>query len=553
MKLGIIGVGGTSDKGRVSGIYSPEDNIVYRKLVGELDNYSYANKSFSVTLQDTSPTSAVLSSDGTKMYVSGDTGNAIYQYTLSTPYDVNTASYASKSFNVGTQDTTILGVSFKDDGTRMYVCGSLNNRLYQYNLSTPWDITTSVYGGIRSYSITQESNVTGLSFRPDGTTAYVVGTVSDTIYQYSLSTPWDLTTISYASKSLAIGSTEGLSSGVAISTDGTKAYIIGQAADKIVQYNLGTPWDISTGTLYKGFSILTQDTASVDVGFSTDGTKAYVLGDTSDVVYQYTLGTAWDINTASYASKSFNAQSQDTASRGLAFKPDGTSMYIVGVTNDFVSQYTLSTPWDVSTASYANKNAYIGFQDGLSQSVGFSSNGLKMYVLGQSNGAIYQYLLETPWDLSTANVGYMTFGGQDTGGYEMVLSTDGTKAYMAGDTSDVVYQYTLTAPWTLNNSTTYASKSFSTSSQDGSIRSLCFNQSGNRMYTLGIANDRIYQYNLSTAFDVSTASYANKTIYLNISPISENTAFGIFLSQDESKIYVLGQTTGNVYQFNLLF
>ncbi|GAH99215.1 unnamed protein product, partial [marine sediment metagenome] len=38
----------------------------------------------------------------------------------------------------------------------------------------------------------------------------------------------------------------------------------------------------------------------------------------------------------------------------LFFKPDGTKMYVVDLGAE-VFQYTLSTPWDVSTANYDTK------------------------------------------------------------------------------------------------------------------------------------------------------------------------------------------------------
>ena len=60
------------------------------------------------------------------------------------------------------------------------------------------------------------------------------------------------------------------------------------------------------------------------------------------------------IGNPSYDSKSFSASSQTSGIQGITFKTDGTVMYILSTPDDRVYQYTLSTAWDVSTASYAS-------------------------------------------------------------------------------------------------------------------------------------------------------------------------------------------------------
>ena len=83
-----------------------------------LGDASYDNKSFSVASQDTEPHGVYFKSDGLKMYVIGNNNDNIYQYTLSTAWDVSTASYDSKTFSTGTQDAAPRDVFLKDDGTK---------------------------------------------------------------------------------------------------------------------------------------------------------------------------------------------------------------------------------------------------------------------------------------------------------------------------------------------------------------------------------------------------------------------------------------------------
>ena len=103
------------------------------------------------------------------------------------------------------------------------------------------------------------------------------------------------------------------------------------------------PWcDASTASYDSvSFDVGSQEGAPYGVAFKPDGTKMYVVGSSSDSVYQYTLSTAWDLDTASYDSVSFDVSSQESSPRGVTFKPDGTKMYLIGFGSDSVHQYSL--------------------------------------------------------------------------------------------------------------------------------------------------------------------------------------------------------------------
>ena len=76
----------------------------------------------------------------------------------------------------------------------------------------------------------------------------------------------------------------------------------------------------------------------------------YVIGN-GDTVYQYTLSTAWDLSTASYDSVSFSVNSQDATTTALFFKPDGSKMYVLGDSNNSVYQFSTGSPI-AATATY---------------------------------------------------------------------------------------------------------------------------------------------------------------------------------------------------------
>lgn len=250
-----------------------------------LQNASYDSVSFSVATQETNPQAVEFSSDGTKMYILGTVQQTVFQYSLSSAFDVSTASYASTSFSVSSQSLAPRSVRFKSDGTKMYVVGSSSDAVFQYSLSTAWDVSTASYDSVSFSVSTQTTTPDGLAFKSDGTEMYVCGDPSDDVYQYTLSTAWDLSTASYTTffTTTGVDFTE-----IAFNADGTSVFLLDNTTDAIIEYSLSTAWDISTATSSGNtLSVASQETTPKGIAFNATGTKIYIVGQTNDTVYQY--------------------------------------------------------------------------------------------------------------------------------------------------------------------------------------------------------------------------------------------------------------------------
>jgi hypothetical protein len=180
------------------------------------------------------------------------------------------------------------------------------------------------------------------------------------------------------------------------------------SAQKLLMARAGVPsgpppdWDFSGFTdTGNTFSTSGQQGLPNDLYFKGDGTTFILCGLSGDTAYQYNLSTAWDISTASYASKSFYHGATAGAAQGLFVKPDGTSFYLLDFnsSNAPVYQYAMSTAWDLSTASYSSKSFSTGL--GSKRGVEFSQDGVYMYISG-ANTVIDRFSLSTPWDVTTA-------------------------------------------------------------------------------------------------------------------------------------------------------
>jgi DNA-binding beta-propeller fold protein YncE len=254
-----------------------------------------------------------------------------------------------------------------------------------------WNLNSAVYQGspINFFSVfAQEGTPQDVFFKPDGLKMYVVGSSSDNVNEYNLSTAWDISTASYL-QAFSVAAQENNPEGIFFKPDGLKMYIIGGGGDDVNEYNLSTAWDISTASYLQLFSVAAQQTSPTGVFFKDDGLKMYMIGlGGTDAVYQYDLSTAWDVSTASYL-QSF-VVNEDTASEDIFFKPDGLQMYTVGSTNESVYQDTLSTAWDISTSIYVRSFSVLN-QESSPQGLFFKPDGLKMYVTGTSSDAIWSY------------------------------------------------------------------------------------------------------------------------------------------------------------------
>ena len=209
--------------------------------------------SFSVQAQETSSTDVTFNNDGTKMFVVGSQGEAVNEYILTTGFDVSTAVFRT-GFSVQAQDTIPRGVTFNNNGTKMFVVGDRDDDVNEYNLSTAFDVSTAVFR----------------DFKGDGT-------------------------------GFSVQAQEAIPTGVTFNNDGTKMFVVGADGDDVNEYALTTGFDVSTAVFNDfngdgtGFSVAAQETIPIGLVFNNDGTKMFVVGSQGDAVNEYALNNGFDL------------------------------------------------------------------------------------------------------------------------------------------------------------------------------------------------------------------------------------------------------------------
>lgn len=247
---------------------------------------------------------------------------------LWTDPDLANASYDSVSFSVAGQDTAPWGVFFKSDGLKMYVTGGSGDDINEYDLSSAWDVSTATF--LQNHSVSaQDTGPRSSFFKPDGTKMYFVGSAGDDINEYDLSSAWDVSSSSFT-QAFSVSSQDSNPSAVYFKDDGSKMYVLGRTGTSVYEYDLSTSWDISSASFLQSFSVSSQETGPNALFFSPNGDAFFITGNIGDDVNEYSLSTAWDISTASYV-QAFSVASQETFPTGLFFKSDGSKMYVVGL------------------------------------------------------------------------------------------------------------------------------------------------------------------------------------------------------------------------------
>jgi len=221
-------------------------------------------------------------------------------------------------------------LAFNTSGDRVLLTD--DSYLYSYPLNTSWDISTIISAPIGTSPIVLGAG-SGLNgfvsylISDDGTKAIGRYNANGITYEYSMSTPFDVTTLSLVgSANLGLG-------GQFYIKPGTYDTFYVTSGRSLHKYTF-TGGSITTGTLTQDGTVNLDPTNTKSFGygqilFKPDGTEFYITQTTDSIIEKWTLGTAWDITTATKSSET-------AAFSGIGavwLKPDGTKIYYIDTNN----------------------------------------------------------------------------------------------------------------------------------------------------------------------------------------------------------------------------
>ena len=279
----------TDNWGNLSG--AKKNDIIELSSTGGTQGTVTAGPTYSVNSEELNPRGITFNNDGTKMFIVGQTGDDVNEYTLSTGFDLSSTVTFVDSFNVNSQELKPLSVKFNADGKKMFIVG--NTKVHEYALTTGFDVSTASFTQtLVTSTLINETQNYGLDFKPDGTKMYIAGAKHDKIYEFNLSIGFDISTatfnqdfhVGYKDGSWDSGDWEPF--GIEFSTDGTKMFVVGTGGNEVNLYRLSTAWDISTTTFVENYVVGGNPSG---IHISPDGTKMFIVGNASDLVKSYTL------------------------------------------------------------------------------------------------------------------------------------------------------------------------------------------------------------------------------------------------------------------------
>ena len=236
------------------------------------------------------------SNDGTRVFTVGNNGD-ISQYLLTVPFDVTAGiTLDGAPFDAGGGAT---GVAFNNNGTKMFVVGA-GSAVDQYNLNTPFDIRGGlvINGSSPDFNFLGLNAPTGITFNTDGSRMFISG--NGGVWQFNLSTVFDVRTALGSAPLFSVVPQESAIQDVVFNADGTKMFIIGNGTiggiptNEINQYSLTVPFDLNTGVTFDGdpIDVSAGGFSPTGIAFDAAGTQLFTSSSANSTISQFTLSNA---------------------------------------------------------------------------------------------------------------------------------------------------------------------------------------------------------------------------------------------------------------------
>lgn len=294
---------------------------------------------------------------------------------------ISTGSFIDTTISL-TATGTIYGAWFGKEGTRLYVTTNAAY-IYQYNLTVPYDITTATFTA--SNNFTDPNNTNGYTlWNDDGTVFWHGGRGSRKI---TLTTPWEISGIALDQGPISTSFRNPFEIyDLRWNFDGTKVLGVGDSLDQaqrqsFIEWECTTPYDFGTKTAQDAniipFPTGIPTGANVVKGFdiSPDGKRVYLSASSLGTEYEVVLETAWDLSSSTLVDTITRGAHSDIVNYSMI--PDASGMVSVTPAGLIVQKkYGLSVDGQRVTTEADNLNTNTGILEGGILSINSGDNTL---------------------------------------------------------------------------------------------------------------------------------------------------------------------------------
>lgn len=201
----------------------------------------------------------------------------------------------------------------------------------------------------------------------------------------------------------------------------------------------------------------------------------------------------------------------------MTVSEDGNYFYINDYGNDVIFQFAMNTPFDLTTATTAGyKQGNIG--DGQSNGhmgMTWEPNGTFFIIGNYATGPMVRYNVSTPWMVDTIVSSSVGSNINNSGSaYTRVVSRDGLRVTTQYGNSNDTNQYNFTTAWQVNSINSSIARTTTTSpGTGGDMFNSCFSYEGQWFFVIDSQAQLLRQFASASAFNIpnggtTTASYS---------------------------------------------
>lgn len=495
------------------------------------------------------------SSDGNKMFVVNNTNGQIAEYTLNAPYSIDGAAFVGLGIITF---SNVQSMVFSNDGTKFYIFRN-NGELYQYTPLTPNTVLGFIPNPVFKDATAEWSNPINATFDSTGTRLWVIVNTStlDGVLEFKLNVPFQLSSLNLTplyklntDPDLGVATPTGF----AFSPDGRTMFVTASNLE-IYQYKLNNPFNLTRSSLADSQDI-NDDVEQIRTN-PDDEDRLFIQRPGDDVIVQYAL-SCFESGTQIYQLPitddglvvNFQTVSggENTTAGDIFIGNNNTKLYIVQQPPR-IYQYTIVDPNDVTSITYDGRSDQIL---GIStvQSLTFSDDGSLAFV-GDLGDDIVTIELNTPWDVTS---GFTIVRQTETGlvsPSSFHFDETGTRFWINGGSgaqTNLIKEYSLSTAYDLTDldlATPVAEFDYVTGGSLQTARSWYFSDDGKRLYVNPDVGADFNQYNLTTAYDITTAFFLRQEDSALLNPLWSR------LINNDSKIWATQLGTANIRQGSL--
>lgn len=396
-----------------------------------------------------------VSADGSKILVTGGSDDATTASDYATlAYDAATGSqlWAKRYDGPRNDDDVANAIVLSPDGARAFVTGQSYDSVTQYDYATvAYDAATGSRLWVQRYDGPAHDSdfAYGIGVSPDGTTVLVTGgsVAAGTTSSDYATVAYDTVTGTklWVKRYDGPGNGNDVATSIAVSPDGSRAFVAGQSTGLGSGLDYATvAYDVSTGSQLwaKRYDGPAHDFDGVqDVAASPDGSKVFAtglsLGTGSSVDY---ATVAYDAATGAklWAKRYDGPASDDDFAHGIAVTPDGSMTVVTGESRG------IGTDFDFATVAYDSATGgklwlkRFGASDGpdVANDIVVSPDGSTAFVAGWTYGTLSDYAIVAYDATDGTKLWVKTYNGPGNYvdlGFRIAVSPDGSRAFITGD------------------------------------------------------------------------------------------------------------------------